>query len=91
MGASATFHLPILFRNAPTCLAFLAAAKGQHELSASENSDVLQFVGQHDQKLVAISLGAVFFRAMTYIGNGRDFRVKCNAERMQVRTPGFVA
>ena len=40
--------------------------------------------------LVAISLGAVFFGANTYIGNGPNFMVKAIAEQQRVRTPGFV-
>ena len=40
--------------------------------------------------LVAISLGAVFFGANTYIGNGPNFMVKAIAEQQSVRTPGFV-
>lgn len=44
----------------------------------------------HGQLLmVAISLGAVFFGAMTYIGNGPNFMVKSIAESEQVRMPGF--
>jgi len=35
-------------------------------------------------------LGAVFFGAMAYIGNGPNFMVKAIAERAKVKTPGFV-
>ncbi len=38
---------------------------------------------------MAISLGAVFFGAMTYIGNGPNFMVKSIAESAGVRCPGF--
>lgn len=41
--------------------------------------------------LMAISLGAVFFGAMTYIGNGPNFMVKSIAESAGVETPGFVS
>lgn len=40
--------------------------------------------------LVAISTGAVFFGANTYIGNGPNFMVKAIAEHAKVRTPGFM-
>ncbi|MBI3417318.1 MAG: sodium:proton antiporter [Verrucomicrobia bacterium] len=40
--------------------------------------------------LVAISTGAVFFGANTYIGNGPNFMVKAIAEQSKVHTPGFV-
>jgi Na+/H+ antiporter NhaD/arsenite permease-like protein len=39
--------------------------------------------------VVAVSLGAVFFGAMTYIGNGPNFMVKSIAEASGVRVPGF--
>ncbi|MBI3586045.1 MAG: sodium:proton antiporter [Ignavibacteriales bacterium] len=37
----------------------------------------------------AISLGAVFFGAMTYIGNGPNFMVKSIAEQSKVKCPSF--
>ena len=39
--------------------------------------------------LVAISLGAVFMGAMTYIGNGPNFMVKSIAQQAGVHTPSF--
>ena len=39
--------------------------------------------------LAAISLGAVFFGAMTYIGNGPNFMVKSIAEQSGIRMPSF--
>ena len=39
--------------------------------------------------LVAISLGAVFMGAMTYIGNGPNFMVKSIAEQSGVKMPSF--
>ncbi|MGA2863384.1 MAG: sodium:proton antiporter [Verrucomicrobiota bacterium] len=40
--------------------------------------------------LVAISLGAVFFGAITYIGNGPNFMVKAIADHQKIHTPGFL-
>jgi Na+/H+ antiporter NhaD/arsenite permease-like protein len=40
-------------------------------------------------RLAAISLGAVFLGAMTYIGNGPNFMVKAIAEQSGVRMPSF--
>jgi Na+/H+ antiporter NhaD/arsenite permease-like protein len=40
--------------------------------------------------IVAVSLGAVFFGAMTYIGNGPNFMVKSIAESTGVKVPTFV-
>ena len=41
--------------------------------------------------LEAISIAAVFFGALTYIGNGPNFMVKAIAESSGVQTPSFVA
>jgi Na+/H+ antiporter NhaD/arsenite permease-like protein len=39
--------------------------------------------------LAAVSLGAVFLGAMTYIGNGPNFMVKAIAEQTGVKMPSF--
>ena len=77
--------------NAPTYLTFLAAAMGLRDLSLNNSDHVRQFVATHDHELIAISLGAVFFGAMTYIGNGPNFMVKSIAEKTGAKTPGFYA
>ena len=77
--------------NAPTYLTFLAAAMGLHDLSLNDPEHLRQLVATHDQELMAISLGAVFFGAMTYIGNGPNFMVKSIAEQAGVKTPSFFA
>jgi Na+/H+ antiporter NhaD/arsenite permease-like protein len=43
-----------------------------------------------NQYIVAISVGAVFFGANTYIGNGPNFMVKSIAEHQRVHVPGFL-
>lgn len=75
--------------NAPTYLTFLAAAMGRYQLSLNTPADMQTFIAQHDHELIAISLGAVFFGAMTYIGNGPNFMVKSISEQAKVRTPSF--
>jgi Na+/H+ antiporter NhaD/arsenite permease-like protein len=40
--------------------------------------------------VIAISAGAVFFGACTYIGNGPNFMVKSIADAAGVKTPGFL-
>jgi Na+/H+ antiporter NhaD/arsenite permease-like protein len=40
--------------------------------------------------ILAISVGAVFFGACTYIGNGPNFMVKAIAEQQKVHTPTFL-
>jgi Na+/H+ antiporter NhaD/arsenite permease-like protein len=39
--------------------------------------------------LKAIAAGAVFFGAMTYIGNGPNFMVKAIAEQSGIKMPSF--
>jgi Na+/H+ antiporter NhaD/arsenite permease-like protein len=41
--------------------------------------------------VMAISFGAVFFGACTYIGNGPNFLVKSIADHQKVHTPGFLS
>ena len=45
--------------------------------------------GVPQEILRAISLGSVFFGAMTYIGNGPNFMVKAIAEQEGVKMPSF--
>jgi Na+/H+ antiporter NhaD/arsenite permease-like protein len=40
--------------------------------------------------IIAISVGAVFFGANTYIGNGPNFMVKSIADHQKVNTPSFL-
>jgi Na+/H+ antiporter NhaD/arsenite permease-like protein len=75
--------------NAPTYLAFLATGMGRQHLSLNDPSQVLDYVNQHGHELMAISLGAVFFGAMTYIGNGPNLMVKSIAESEKIKIPGF--
>ena len=42
-----------------------------------------------DRTLQAISCGAVFLGALTYIGNGPNFMVKAIADEAGYRTPSF--
>ena len=81
--------LSAMLDNAPTYLTFLAAALGQQGLDLSDPADVAAFASSHGGILAAISLGAVFFGAATYIGNGPNFMVKAIAERADVKTPSF--
>lgn len=75
--------------NAPTYLTFLAAAMGRLHLGLNDPKDVLTFAAEHDHELIAISLGAVFFGAMTYIGNGPNFMVRSISIQSKVSTPSF--
>jgi Na+/H+ antiporter NhaD/arsenite permease-like protein len=75
--------------NAPTYLAFLAVSFGSKGLSVDRPDDVHAFVDQHPVFVVAVSLGAVFFGAVTYIGNGPNLMVKAICDHARVKTPSF--
>jgi Na+/H+ antiporter NhaD/arsenite permease-like protein len=74
--------------NAPTYVNFLQIGFGEVEINAAT---VREFVANQRGVLVldAISTGAVFFGAMTYIGNGPNFMVKAIAESEAVPMPSF--
>jgi Na+/H+ antiporter NhaD/arsenite permease-like protein len=77
----ATGLLSSFLDNAPTYLTFLALGQGLR-LPA-------EVVGVPEAILRAISLGAVFMGANTYIGNGPNFMVRSIAEERGVRMPSF--
>lgn len=87
----ATGALSALLDNAPTYLSFLAAAMGGEHLSVDAPAQVMQYAEMHPHILMAISLGAVFFGAGTYIGNGPNFMVKAIAEKSKAETPNFIS
>jgi Na+/H+ antiporter NhaD/arsenite permease-like protein len=71
--------------NAPTYLGFLSALRG-----TAGTEDVPALLAGHAAHVLAVSLGAVFFGAATYIGNGPNFMVKTIAGQAGVRTPSFL-
>ena len=82
--------LSSLLDNAPTYLSFLSVELGLRGGSVNSPSDVLLAALHAPAHLIAISLGAVFFGAMSYIGNGPNFMVKSIVSASGVRTPGFI-
>ncbi|MBI1909743.1 MAG: sodium:proton antiporter [Deltaproteobacteria bacterium] len=77
-----TGGLSSLLDNAPTYLAFVSLAQGLH-LSP-------EVISIPAKLLAAISCGAVFMGANSYIGNGPNFMVKAIAEEMGFKTPSFL-
>ncbi len=51
---------------------------------------VSYLLGNHSIYIMAISIGAVFFGANTYIGNGPNFMVKSIAEHFGAKVPSFL-
>jgi Na+/H+ antiporter NhaD/arsenite permease-like protein len=71
--------------NAPTYLGFLSALSG-----VTGAKDISELLAQNSPHLLAISFGAVFFGAATYIGNGPNFMVKAIADHKKIHTPTFL-
>ncbi len=71
--------------NAPTYVTFFEAARAQTSLAL----DGTMVAGVPDIWLKAISLGAVFMGANSYIGNGPNFMVKAVAEEAGIKMPSF--
>ncbi len=99
----ATGSLSAILDNAPTYLNFLQTGLASEGYALSpegikafiDGSVVFEHQGapvvvQGSLVLAAISLGAVFFGAATYIGNAPNFMVKAIAEANGVRMPGFL-
>lgn len=74
-----TGTLSAFLDNAPTYLIFFDAAGGDAQVLMTRMAETL----------VAISSGAVFFGAMSYIGNAPNFMVKSIAEESGVDMPSF--
>jgi Na+/H+ antiporter NhaD/arsenite permease-like protein len=80
-----TGGLSTVLDNAPTYLGFLSTLFG---VTGAPN--IAALLDQKTAHLLAISIGAVFFGAATYIGNGPNFMVKAIAEQRGVRVPSFL-
>ncbi len=70
--------------NAPTYLTFASVAQGQ---VGASTVGALSSLAPH--LLAAISCGAVFMGANSYIGNAPNFTVKCIAESSGIKMPSF--
>jgi Na+/H+ antiporter NhaD/arsenite permease-like protein len=75
--------------NAPTYLTFLTTAEGLLFAGIAEPEVVHRIIAEKEIYLVAISCGAVFMGAVTYIGNAPNFMVKSIAEENGVEMPSF--
>jgi Na+/H+ antiporter NhaD/arsenite permease-like protein len=84
----ATGSLSSFLDNAPTYLTFTAAASGLLGTDAANLGQLLA-TERGAALLGAISVGAVFMGANTYIGNGPNFMVRAIAEQSGVRMPSF--
>jgi len=95
----ASGSLSSVLDNAPTYVNFLKL--GESTFVEESAVELAQGGGSYDHRavaillqthphiVIAISLGAVFFGAMTYIGNGPNFMVKSIAHEAGVHCPTF--
>ncbi|MCL4547406.1 MAG: sodium:proton antiporter [Bacteroidetes bacterium] len=92
LGVNSAFHffyatgaLSGILDNTPTAVTFYSLAHGlgihSSEIVAGIPGDLLK----------AISLGAVFFGSITYIGNAPNFMVKAIAEDNNITMPDFIS
>jgi Na+/H+ antiporter NhaD/arsenite permease-like protein len=95
-GAEFGIHLPwhffwltgglsSLLDNTPTYVTFLSLAEGLAHTTGMPQ----QIIGIPVKYLEAISVGAVFMGANTYIGNGPNFMVKVVCEHRKIKMPSF--
>lgn len=84
----ATGALSSFLDNTPTAVALHSVAQGltPEQMAAFGGNTV---AGIPEILLTAICIGAVFFGAMTYIGNGPNFMVKAIAEENGIKMPSF--
>ncbi len=87
----ATGVLSSFLDNAPTYLTMAATAAGLQGISVEAPQYLRQLVETDAGAtlLAAISCGAVFMGANTYIGNGPNFMVKAIVESERMRMPSF--
>jgi Na+/H+ antiporter NhaD/arsenite permease-like protein len=75
--------------NAPTYLTFLSSLLGKFYAGTDASEAVLLLIKENNIYLKAISAGAVFFGANTYIGNAPNFMVRSIAEETGTPMPSF--
>jgi len=75
--------------NAPTYLTFFNTVLGNFFTGIPESAAVAKLIAEQEIFLIAISTGAVFMGANTYIGNAPNFMVRSIAEEAGVPMPSF--
>jgi len=85
----ATGGLSSFLDNAPTYVVFFETANAMTHAAGPGITELVSGNFIRQDLLVAISLGAVFMGANTYIGNGPNFMVKSIAEGSGVKMPSF--
>ena len=84
-----TGFLSAFLDNAPTYLTFFSTALGRFYPGMAEAQAVPLLMTDSSVYLMAISTGAVFFGAFSYIGNAPNFMVRSIAEEAGTPMPSF--
>jgi Na+/H+ antiporter NhaD/arsenite permease-like protein len=82
----ATGPISSLLDNAPVYLNFCVLAASQKGIAPTHLNELAE---RFPQVLIAISCGASFMGALTYIGNGPNLLVKAMAQKAGVKMPSF--
>ncbi len=85
----ATGALSSFLDNTPTAVTFYYLELGMVKLNPEMLLQGTNIAGIPELTMKAISTGAVFFGAMTYIGNGPNFMVKAIADNQGIKMPDF--
>jgi len=85
----ATGTLSSFLDNAPTYLTFFNSQLGKFYAGMPEAAAVSKLIVEKIPYLAAVSSGAVFMGANTYIGNAPNFMVKSIAEESGIAMPSF--
>ena len=91
----ATGGLSSFLDNAPTYLTFFNLSLGRLGMTEWQASEILRGVVQSDlgdqfiKDLIAVSSGAVFMGANSYIGNAPNFMVRSIVEENKIQMPSF--
>ena len=84
-----TGSLSSFLDNAPSYLTFFSSVLGKFFAGVPLQEGVHGLITDKAAYLEGISVGAVFFGAITYIGNAPNFMVRSIAEEAGVRMPSF--
>lgn len=84
-----TGFLSSFLDNAPSYLTLFSSLLGKFYANLEIHEGVHRVIAERPVYLECISLGAVFWGALTYIGNAPNFMVKSISEEAGVRMPSF--
>lgn len=84
-----TGGLSAFLDNAPSYLTVFNSCLGKFYTGIPVEESIPMLIDQRQDFLVAISIGAVFWGAWTYIGNAPNFMVKSISEEAGVKMPSF--